>query len=561
MDNASRNPFNTRLVCAALLVCAAWAAAPHAWSQTAQAPTGNGGVPSVPSFAELEALGARIGEIHIVNQDIFDLDDPKENNALFRLANRIHGTTRAGVIRGALLFKPGERLSMRLIEETERLLRDNRFLYEVRMRPVAYHDGVVDLEVLTRDTWSLDPGVSFGRSGGANTSSIGLQEYTLGGLGLSVGLAHSSQVDRSSNEFEIRYPRAFDGWTTVSFGMANNSDGRRQSASVVRPFYALDARWAAGVTVSKDDRLDAVYSAGVVASQYRHRQNKAEVFGGWSPGLAQGWTRRVTLGVTALDDAYRAEPGLVAPPALPADQKLVGPFVRYEWIEDDFRQRGNRNQMGRPEFFAMGFNTRLQLGRALAGLGSSQDTWLYAASVSNGFNPITDHELLTSAAISGQYRDGQVRRQLLSVAARYYLPLSKRFLLYGFAGADTLKNPDLPDLLPLGGDNGLRGYPLRYQTGAHRALVTLETRAYSDLYLWRLFRVGGAAFYDVGRAWGGADSNPANPGWLGNVGFGLRIFSVRAAFGNVLHMDVAVPLDRTTGIKPVQFLLKTKASF
>lgn len=552
----------TRHLVAALLaglvgVAGVGAPAPLA-AQPAPRPAADG---SVPSFAELEAAGARVGEIRILNQDIFDLEDPKENNALFRLANRIHGTTHPGVIRGALLFRPGERLSVRLIEETERLLRDNRFLYEVRLRPVAYHDGVADIEVLTRDTWSLDPGVSFGRSGGANTSSFGLQEYNLGGLGLSLGLAHSSQVDRSSNEFEIQYPRAFDGWTTVSFGTANNSDGHRQSASVVRPFYALDARWAAGATVSKDDRIDPVYTAGVVASQYRHRQNKAEVFGGWSPGLVQGWTRRYTLGLTALDDAYQTEPRLVAPLKLPTDQKLVSPFVRYELIEDDFRKRGNRNQMGRPEFFAMGFTSRLQLGRALTALGSSQDLWLYAASVSNGFNPAADHELLTSASISGQYGDGQVRRQLASAAARYYLPLNKRFLLYGFVGADVLKNPDLPDLLPLGGDNGLRGYPLRYQTGQRRALVTLETRAYSDLYLWQLFRVGGAAFYDVGRAWGGANTNPANPGWLGNVGFGLRIFSVRAAFGNVLHMDVAVPLDRTPGIKPVQFLLKTKASF
>ena len=49
---------------------------------------------AIPSFEALEAAGAVIGEVRIKPQDIFDEDDPKENNALFRLANRctsIHG--------------------------------------------------------------------------------------------------------------------------------------------------------------------------------------------------------------------------------------------------------------------------------------------------------------------------------------------------------------------------------------------------------------------------------------------------------------------------------------
>ena len=56
-----------------------------------------------------------------------------------------------------------------------------------------------------------------------------------------------------------------------------------------------------------------------------------------------------------------------------------------------------------------------------------------------------------------------------------------------------------PDQLLLGGDNGLRGYPLRYQSGDRRALFTIEERAYTDWYPFRLVRVGGAVFYDPRR--------------------------------------------------------------
>ena len=75
---------------------------------------------ALPSFRELEAAGARIGQIIIRNEDVFDTTDPEEDNALFRAANAIHVTTRAGVIRRALLFKPGDPVNAALIEETER---------------------------------------------------------------------------------------------------------------------------------------------------------------------------------------------------------------------------------------------------------------------------------------------------------------------------------------------------------------------------------------------------------------------------------------------------------
>ena len=181
--------------------------------------------------------------------------------------------------------------------------------------------------------------------------------------------------------------------------------------------------------------------------------------------------------------------------------------------------------------------------------------------MSRGFEPAPDHTLIASAAISGQYAGGQVRRQRLGAQAQYYLPQGKRWLFYAAAAGDMLTNPDPVDALLLGGDNGLRGYPLRYQSGQRRALFTVEERFYTDLYVWRLFRVGGAAFFDSGRAWGGNNASTVNPGWLSNAGFGLRIVSVRAAFSNVLHLDVAFPLNPTFDMKKVQFLVKTKASF
>jgi hypothetical protein len=515
----------------------------------------------LPSFAELEAEGATIGEIHIVPQDIFDTSDPKEDYLLFRAANALHIKTRAGVIRRSLLFKSGDRVSVRLIEEAERVLRGARYLYDVQLRPVAYRDGVVDIEVATRDTWSLDLSASASRTGGANTSSINIAEYNLLGTATALSYDHSNTVDRSSNEFRISNDRTFDGWTLLSYSRARNSDGSREAAAIFRPFYALDARWSAGITASKDDRIDAVYNSGNVISEYRHRQDQAEVIGGWSKGRVGGWVHRYSIGVGFRDDAFALEPGRVAPEQLPSDERLVAPFFRFEVIEDRFERLENRNQIGRPEFFALGLASTLQLGWASTGFGSSKNAWLYSGTVSRGFEPAPEQTLIASAAISGQYTNGQVRRQKLGGAVQYYLPQSRRWLFYASGSGNTLRNPDVSDVLLLGGDNGLRGYPLRYQSGHHRALITVEERVSTDVYAFRLFRLGAAAYLDVGRAWGGSNVNTTNPGWLANVGLGLRIFNVRAAFSNVLHLDLAFPLVRNADVERVQFLVKTRASF
>lgn len=516
---------------------------------------------ALPTLPELEDAGAVIGEIRVVTHDIFDTDDPAEDKLPFRVANALHIRTRTSVVRDALLFKSGDRVSVRAFDETERALRSTRYLYDVKFTVLAVRDNIADIEVSTRDTWTLDPGGSFGRAGGANSTRVGIKEYNLLGTGTIVSLGRSRNVDRSGTQFTFSNGSVFGSRTAVNLSHAVNSDGRSNAVSVVRPFYALDSTWAAGAIASRDDRLDSVYAAGVLASQYRHDSRRAEAFGGWSAGLVDGWVRRWTAGVELRQDRYASEPGLAAPPSLPTDEKLVAPFVGYELIEDRFDREVNRNQIGRPEFFALGLKASVRLGWASTGLGSTRDALLYAASVSRGFEPASGQILLGSADIVGRYAESQVQRQRLGLQARWFVPHHGRWVFYASAAGDLLTRPAPTESLLLGGEEGLRGYPLRYQSGTRRALFTLEERYFTDLFVWRLFRLGGAAFVDVGRAWGGTDTNALNPGWLSDVGFGLRIANSRAAFGNVLHIDLAFPLNATPDIKRTQLLVKTKFSF
>jgi hypothetical protein len=516
---------------------------------------------ALPSFRELEAAGARIGQIIIRNEDVFDTTDPEEDNALFRAANAIHVTTRAGVIRRALLFKPGDPVNAALIEETERVLRGARFIYDVRLRPVALRDNVVGIEVLTRDTWTLDLGLSFGRSGGNSSTNYGIGDYNLLGTGTAVAFARTSDVDRSGRTFHISNDSLLGNWISASYRRSSNDDGRSEGANLVRPFYSLDAHWSAGASWSRDDRVDNIYNGGEVVSRYRHDETRAEVFAGFSRGRHEGWVQRYSAGLRQTENRYALEPGATAPDRLPDDETLAMPFVRYELIEDRYEKLTNRNQLGRPEFFALGLNAVVDVGYAAVALGSSRNSWVISGSVSRGFLLSHRQTLMTSAYLSGRLVDEGAERVQTGFSAQYYLPHHGRWLFYASAAADKLFAPGPTDMLLLGGDNGLRGYPLRYQAGDQRALLTIEERLYTDIFIWRLFRRGAATYVDVGRAWGGPYANQNDPGWLANVGVGLRIFNVRSAFSNVLHVDLAMPISPVADIKRVQFLVKTRASF
>ena len=516
----------------------------------------------LPSFAELEAEGAVIGEVRVETHDIFDLKDPSESSFFYRAANALHIKTQPWFIRSYLLFRTGDYVEARVIEETERLIRQNSTVYDVEIRPIKYEDGVVDILVRTRDTWTLQPGIRVRRAGGKNTGAFNIKESNLAGTGTSLGLERATSVDRTGTLLTLQHDHLFDGWTSIALQRASYDDGHNNSLNINRPFYALDTRWAAGASVSDFSQLDSFYEAGNNVAQYRHDQRAASAFAGYSPGLINGVTRRYTAGVTYAADEYRFEHGRPPPPQLPPDRTLSGPFLRYEVIQDDYLQTMNRDLIQKPEYLTMGLTSMLQVGRSLGAFGATEQPWQVSASASKGFRfQQPGHQMLASANYSALIGSSTGDTRGLGGSVRYFAPQKDPLLFYFAASSDHVHSPNQADDLLLGGDNGLRGYPLRYQRGQHRTLLTFEERYYTDWYPLRLFRVGAAVFADVGRAWGSETPNPVN-GWLSDIGIGVRFLSARASFGNILHIDLAFPMNRSDPtLKSYQLLVQTGKTF
>ncbi|MDX1403355.1 MAG: hypothetical protein R3192_02395 [Woeseiaceae bacterium] len=516
---------------------------------------------SIPAPEELEQAGAVIGRVIIDKQNVFDTSKPGENNAFYRLANRWHVVTRDRIIEQQLLFQSGDRFSKRLLEESERLLRLNSYLYDARITPVRYEDGVVDIRVWTRDVWTLLPGFSIARSGGENRSRVELSESNFLGYGFKLRLSYAENVDRDTASFQYFDNQLGNTWWSGFFDYADASDGGTTHARLIRPFYALDARWSAGAILFDDEREVSFFELGNEVAEYKVNRDSHSAFWGWSAGLRDNWVTRWTTGVVYDDRDFSAVPNGQFTPLVPEDRRLVYPFIGIGVLENDFHTANNRDQIERTEDFFMGTSFNARLGFASEGFGSDRDAVIYSMGANASYGAIEKKALFLSSQLSGRFEGGDSVNTKLDMQARYYNQINDKRLMFFTLEASWGNDLDLDNLVDLGGDTGLRGYPLRYQTGESKILLTAEQRYFTDWYPFRLFRVGGAIFADIGRTWGDNPAGGPPLGWLKDVGIGLRLGPTRSTGREVVHIDIAFPLDGDPSIDDVQFLIESKSSF
>ena len=530
------------------------------WALAAIAPLGaSAGEP--PDSKTLEQDAASIGEITLEKSTVFDLSNPDENNWLYRLANRLHIVTQDKVIRKQLLFQSGDAYSKRLVDESERILRQNRYFFDAEIKPVRYHDGIVDVVVMTRDVWTLSPDISVSRSGGENRTKIGLEETNLLGRGQLLRVARIENVDRTSRSFEFGDRHLGKSWVSAFLKIADNSDGKSNLLSVIRPFYALDTRWSAGGWLVDDDRRSALYVLGEEAAEYQHKRDYVSAFGGWSKGLQNDWVRRWTAGIVHDDNRFSPVVTPTLPAVIPEDRRLVYPFIGLEVVENEFETSRNRDQIGKTEDFFMGSRLSASLGWSDESLGADRDALIYSARASRGFGSLEESALFLSASVDGRLESGHAVNATVNANVRYYRTQSKKRLFFATLSATEGNALDLDNPVQIGGDSGLRGYPLRYQSGDSKMLVTVEQRYFTDWYPFRLVRIGGAVFADAGRVWGKNPLGAEQFGWLSDVGFGLRFAPTRGGAGKMIHLDIAFPLGGDDSIDSVQFLLESKRGF
>ena len=489
--------------------------------------------------------GLIIGTININTFDIFDLNDPKESRKIHRTANKLHKKTIPSTIRNQLLMKEGDPFKIRQLNEMQRILRANRYIKDATVVPLEICGNRVTIVIKTTDKWSFTPGISFGRQGGKNKSGVEIQEHNLFGLGKSLTIKHKNNHARNENNLRYDDPQLFGSNKSLSVSVNDNSDGKGHKLDLNLPFYGLDSRNAWGVSTSQLNQGNPIYDKGNEIDNVKEDVDQHSAFYGWSNGLVGDHVNRFKVGWN-----YRRREA----------NKLTSvtesfPFFEYSYQKEKFITKENVETMGQIEDISLGEEYSFGLGLLREELGSTDNLLKLSSSYKKGFQldnslafiDINAHSYLGSGSLEGQELD---------LKGEWFTFNDNKSDYYFSVNAKAKTNLQLGEQLLLGGDNGLRGYPIGFQDGNKSLVFTAEKRFHYDWYPYSLAKFGAVAFADVGTAWG----NGNDPKLLSDVGIGLRIIPTRSSSTKAVHLDLAFPINGDD-VDDFQISIKTKQTF
>lgn len=507
---------------------------------------------------DLDSSQYLVRSIQVNQLPIFDPGNPRENTRLFRWVNRVHIPTRQQVIRHQLLFREGDTINSRMLSENERLLRQQKYASDARIRVLNRCAQTVDLEVVTREVWTLVPGFSFHTSGGDNAMDIGLRDSNALGSGQRVSLFYSNDANRSSYKLAFENPNIGNTHRVIKLQADKSTDGYHYLAEYELPFYALDAQsaWKFGYESTREMLYQ--YRFGKRISEVDRTLDTAELSRGIATGLVNGLTTRLRYGLREEDYRYAAGSKHPSPTVLPDNLHMIYPFLELESIEDKYAVAYNISQIYRTEDLLLGRSFRASIGFAPNSGGRLILNGRYTDTLLSRAKMLLQWRADWRARWSPSAREWEDTR--VNANVDFHRGQTEHRSLYLGLSASKVINLNSSEQLSLGGSSGLRGFDSHYLNGDALVKFTAEERMFSDYQVLQLFRVGVAGFIDVGRVYGksswGADRT------FSNVGLGLRLAPSKTDEARIIHIDLAYPLgSNIPGGKSMQLVVEARTSF
>ena len=150
---------------------------------------------------------------------------------------------------------------------------------------------------------------------------------------------------------------------------------------------------------------------------------------------------------------------------------------------------------------------------------------------------------------------------LSTVDLSYYWLIAEKHRAFAKIAYDHGTNLTQDHLLPLGGEEGLRGYPNEYLLGDERLLINIEHRYFFDAHYLNLFRFAGVIFIDVGETKLGDSNMGTDSDMKSSAGIGLRMNSSKATINRIAHIDLAFPLNDKGQLDEYQLRITSSSTF
>lgn len=468
-----------------------------------------------------------IRAVSIQRNDVFD---PAESTSWFtRLANRLHITTRDGVVRRELLVHASEPYDSARAAETARNLRALGVFRQVKVDSVTTDSGLV-VNVVTRDGWSTRPDFRFKSTGGESEYTLAFIEDNLLGTATQASIKYRQTPDRASTSFGFLQPRFIARSFRLGVEYQDKSDGRSFELLAGQPFYSIASRRSFLVqAIDREDRVLRFFEGERTASDTMRRDLQLLRV---DAGLALSASSRgyVRLGVIGqvMSDGFGPDAG----PVPTENTGAVGPYL--EWRRARFIVARGFVGFGREEDVDVSTAVRIGALAAPESFGYDRNgvapfvAGIAGASIGPGF-------VFLDFRANGLYQSGGLDSGSVTVGGTVVVQPGARhtFVVHGDGG--WIKNPLPGEEFDLGLGTGPRGFRSHSFTGDRTFYTTAEYRYTVKEELWKVVGIGLAGFVDYGGAW--FNGSRRRTGW--DAGIGLRLGASRASGVEAIRIDLA----------------------
>lgn len=476
---------------------------------------------------------------------------------LGRLVTSLHVTTAPRVIENLVLLRPGERCSIFLRRETERLLRAQPFLADASVTAYPDTSGTVRVEIETLD----EPSV-LGSLGISGTSpwlrAVAYGSGNVHGRGVSA-LAGWRDGGFYRDTYRLRYTnyQMFDRPVQFHLSAVRRNLGYDAHSQLVYPFFTDLQPRAWRLAGGADDILVPFRSPG--RSDVALGVRRQFLDAGGVVRVGQPGRLAIVGGALSFERATPAAAGVVVTDGglLPdTGQALAGRFAPYRSVranlllgyrQVNFLRVSSFDALTGAQDVRRGVQAGLTVGRALPVEGAMRDETFVSAHLYGGVGSATS---FAGIEMLGEGRLVHGEWQGLLVGGRFgtYLRPHPRHTIVGSVEVGAGRRQWQPFQLALGDvRGGVRGYDDAELGGAARLVGRLEER-------WRIGNIRGtadagvAAFVETGRLWAGDVPYGVTTGYKTSVGLAV-LAAVPPRSRRIWRLDLAMPLDRDAGAR------------
>ncbi|OXA96039.1 hypothetical protein B0A75_18425 [Flavobacterium oncorhynchi] len=295
-----------------------------------------------------------------------------------RTGNRLHLKTKKIAIKNLLLFRKNTVYDSYKVQETERLIRSQRYVTAVRIsnKAVGMAADSVDVTIRVLDSWSTIPRFSIS----SNQMSIGFKEKDFFGSGQQLEYRYTNRFDDGRNGNEATYTIPNIKNTYIGAAVHYNMDldnNYSKSIDIERDFYSPLTKWAGGVYIGQNFRKDTLQAPDLTYAYQPFKYNFQDLWGGHATKVFEDENKAITNLIVAarfLNVDFTETPSEVYDPTnFYSDQKLLLAGIglnRRKFIKDSYIFRNGQTEdvpIGRIYGITLGYQYKNTFWRPYAG--------------------------------------------------------------------------------------------------------------------------------------------------------------------------------------------------